>query len=72
MKDVADAQGQISSELVWTQNATAQLQAIQVAALVQQDNRQQRADEMMHKSLDSFIDRVTNEVGPMVTSGGTP
>jgi hypothetical protein len=72
MKDVADAQGQISSELVWTQNATAQLQAIQVAALVQQDNRQQRADEMMHQSLDSFIDRVTNEVGPMVTSGGTP
>lgn len=54
MKDVADAQGAIQSEIAWTANTQAQLNAIQVAASVQQDNRVQRDNEALSQSFSRF------------------
>jgi hypothetical protein len=54
MKDVADTQGAIQSEIAWTANAQAQLNAIQVAASVQDANRIQRDNESLSKSFSEF------------------
>jgi hypothetical protein len=55
MKDVADAQGAIQSEIAWTANTQAQLNAIQVAASVQNANRDQRDNEAISQSFNAFV-----------------
>lgn len=57
MKDVADAQGAIQSEIAWTANTQAQLNALQVAASVQGDNRIQRDNEGVSQSFEAFIQK---------------
>jgi len=54
MKDVADAQGAIQSEIAWTANTQAQLNAIQVAASVQDASRVQRDNETLSQSFSHF------------------
>jgi Type IV secretion system proteins len=55
MKDVADAQGAIQSEIAWTANTQAQLNAMGIAAAAQNANRDQRDNEAMSQSFNAFV-----------------
>jgi len=57
MKDVADAQAAIANQAAWATNMQGQLQAIQVAALVQDQNRTQRDNEAISQSFANFAQK---------------
>jgi Type IV secretion system proteins len=55
IKAVADAQGQLEAETLWTHNLNSQLAAIDVAYRTQQDSRRQRDEESLDQGIDAFL-----------------
>jgi hypothetical protein len=54
-KDVADAQAQLETEILWTQSLNSQLAAIQVNYQAQVASNTQRDNESLAQGIDSFL-----------------